>query len=316
MKKFDVYSPSDAVFANLQELCDRYAMLDEQILAHLRELAGLISSAARMPELLDLLPDHRLLLTANHKMLLQNESILLASKGLGQTRATVLLCRELCKILSEEKPLLTDFFFSDGEELSSTASNRIIYQKSSYANDAFLQFSAQIPDARAAYSHSFPAACESVYNGECEYCILPVENSSEGQLNGFFRLIERYELNVALSCEVIGNASERSTRFALLRRNPTPTLQVSGCESFFEIGLPMSQSPDTADVLLASALCGLGLYRIDSIPQMASDSRFLTHFVFSTKGADLHAFLLYLAMEAPHYTYFGLYPHLTQKGTV
>ena len=315
MKEFDIYSPSDAVFANLQEIADRYAMLDEQMLAHLRELAGLIASAASFPELLDLLPDHRLQLQSEHRLLPQNENVLRLSRGSDQTRKTVFLCRELCRILSAEKPILTADFWGETEKITPSASCRIIYQKNSYTNDAFLQFSEYLAGARAAYAHSFPAACESLYNGESEYCILPVENSVEGQLNGFFRLIERYELNIALSCEVHGSAANRSTRFALLRRNPVPVMHADGKDIFFEIGLPMEQTPDTADLLLAARLCGLTLYRIDSIPQATSESRFLTHFVFYAKGAELHAFLLYLAMEAPHYTYLGLYPHLTKKGT-
>ena len=316
MKEFDVYSPSDAVFANLREIYDRYAMLDEQALAHLRELAGLIASAASFPELLDLLPDHRLQLQSEHRLLPQNEATLLLSRGFDQTRQTVFLCRELCRILSAKKPLLTEDFLGDTEGTAPSASCRIIYQKNSYTNDAFLQFSEYLTGARASYAHSFPAACEAVYNKECEYCILPVENSVEGQLNGFFRLIERYELNIALSCEVHGNASERSTRFALLRHTPGPVMQADGADVFLEIGLPMGQMPDSTDLLLAAQLCGLKLYRIDSMPQVTAESRFLTHCVFYTKDADLHAFLLYLAMEAPHYTYLGVYPHLTKKGTL
>lgn len=314
MKEFDVYSPTDAVAANLQELFDRYTMLGEQELAHLRELADLIASASSLPSLLDALPDHRPPIAKQNEMLSQNEAAIRQAGDLYQTRQTVFLCRELCRILGKKDKLLTGFFFPDSEELPASASNRIIYQKNSYTNDAFLQFSARLPNARAAYAHSFPAACEAVYNRECEYCILPVENSAEGQLNGFFRLIERYELNLALSCEVFGNASERSTRFALLRRNALPIMQVDGGEYFFEFSLPMGQKPDTCDLLTAAQLCGLRLYRIDSIPHLAAESRFLTHYVFDTKGADLHAFLLYLAMEAPHYTPIGLYPHLSQKG--
>lgn len=315
MKEFDVYSPADAVAANLQELFDRYTMLGEQELAHLRELADLIASAAPFPALIGELPDHRPPMLTQPPMPTHNQSVLQHQNALYHNGQTVLLCRELCRILSCKKPLLTGFFFPDSEELPASASHRIIYQKNSYTNDAFLQFSTLLPNARAAYAHSFHAACEAVYHQECEYCILPVENSVEGQLNGFFRLIEQYGLNIALSCEVHGNASARSTRFALLRRNPLPIMQVDGGEYFFEFSLPMGQKPETSDILTAAQLCGLRLYRIDSIPHVSSESRFLNHYVFYTKGADLHAFLLYLAMEAPHYTPIGLYPHLTQKGT-
>lgn len=313
MAELHVYSPEDVILSNLRELSARFDSLGEQELAHIRELATELAAERDLSELLHALPDHRPpLFTPNDKTSPAAHGALTWFHRTVQPQKCVLLCAELCRVLLQKRNLPVGFFFPDADEISHDASHRIIYQRSSYTDTAYLMLSSLISDPRAAYAHSFLSACEEVYNGFSEYCILPIENSSEGLLVSFAELIERYELKVAASCEV--ESGGRTTRFALLRRNLLPLLTVPNAQEYFECIIPPEASPDIADVLTAARICGLHLYRMDSLPHPSRDARFSAHLSFLTEPGDLRTFLLYLAMDAPQYTPIGLYPHLPKKG--
>ena len=292
MDSFRVYSPTDIIAANLRESAERTEALREQEWAHLCELAEELTQEKSFSSLLSSLPDHRL------------------------PHGSVRLCQAIAAKLSAQKSFPVGAFFADAEALTedSPDANRIIYQKSGYTDEAYLSLSTLLENPQAHYAHSFHASCEAVYNGEYEYCILPVESTAEGELGTFSRLIERYDLKIAASCEIYAGASARTTRFSLLRRKLLPITDAPGATYFFECSLPLGSSPTVSEFLGAAQTCGLELYRINTLPQFGSEPSLAAHAVFVTDNAELRAFLLYLAMEAPHYTPIGFYPHLTKKG--
>ena len=156
--------------------------------------------------------------------------------------------------------------------------------------------------------------CEEVYNGNCEYCILPVENSAEGPLNSFSRLIDRFELKISATCDVPTNDGSRTTRFALLRRDLLPLSRSREQVLLFEFSVPLSEHPLTADLLNAASCCGLQLCRLDSRPYPGVDrSSLSTHFLFRVENGDLYSYLLYLFMEAPQFSPIGIYLHLDDE---
>ncbi|MBQ8310078.1 MAG: hypothetical protein IJX80_03585 [Clostridia bacterium] len=312
MNDFRVYSPEDIVAANLKESAARMDLIGEQELAHLYELAAGIAETEDLSELLSSLPDRKPPAFApNGEMPIGNRMALERLHRSYQAMKSALLCREIRRQLEKKRPVFPDALFPEAEDIRAEGLRRIVYQKSSYTDSAYLCFSARLGDARASYTHSFLSACEEVYNGFCEYCILPIENSAEGQLVSFSRLIERYELKIAATCDVVGNDTGRVTRFALLRRNLLPLLCLGNCTEYFECSLPLDGTSELSDVLFAAQLCDLRLYRIGSTPPSALDAPFSARLSFFTEAADLSSFLLYLAMEAPHYTPIGLYPHLS-----
>lgn len=316
MSDFHVYSPEDAIVSNLKETSRRLDMVAEQELSHLEELAEEIAKLGDITVILQTLPDRRPpSFSPDEAVLPESRPLLSLSKATQQTVRSVLLCRALYRKLSKKKHALKEHFFGKSQELSQESKGRIAYQKSSYADSAFLQLTQKLSEARAVYAPSFAAACEEVYNGQSEYCILPIENTSEGQLLSFYRLIERYELKIILSCDIRSGESGRSTRFALLGRKLLPAFENTKQEFIFEISLPLGAYPETADLLLSAQLCGLSLRRISTLPaeeDVALSFSVLYSFLAST--AELNSFLLYLAMEAPQATHLGLYPNLNKRG--
>ena len=306
MKEFITYSPEDAIEKNLQENQRKAEALSEQELAHLQELAVEITQdCEENPLWIESLPDQRPPRFSSHPSpIAENNRVLSQLKKIRTTWQSAFLCMEMRKILQERRLLSPTLFFPELESATLPERTRVVYQRNSYSDSAFLAFSKKQKYLQAAYAHSFPAACEDVYNGICELCILPVETSSEGQLSSFSKLIDRYDLKIVSICEISGTDS-RSTRFALLQKQ-LPTVWPTGKETFLEISLPLEDSPSPFSILLAAELCGLRSYRLDSIP-MDAPRGFSAHFVFRTDHADLYAYLLYLAMEAPHYIPVGIY---------
>lgn len=316
MEEFRYYSPEDVIYANLRETAARMDMVCEQELAHLHELAAEITKdIGNNPELAtslsDLLPKN---FAKSPQTLPQNAEALGRIRPFRTVWQNILLCTEIRKLWNAKKEIDPDIFFPEAEDVPANAAERIAYPRSSYADAAYLRFSELLHLPRTVYTHSFPAACEEVYNGLCEYCILPLENSSEGPLNSFSRLIDNYGLKVAATCDVCAADGSRSTRFALLRRDPIPFLPFGKRQRYFEFAAALTASPSPAEILTAAQLCGLKLCRLDSRPHQTDTATDIwTHFVFSAKEGDLTAFLLYLFMQVPNAEYIGIYPHLNHQ---
>ena len=312
MEEFLAYSPEDVIAANLDEADRRMYHLCEQELAHLRELAAeIVDGNTHTPDFIASLPDHRPQSHPFDAILSENRPMLEHLQRIRGIWKSVLLCTEIDRRLDTQHRLSTEDFFEEAEESDPAARSRIIYQRNSYADSAYLRFAELLPLPRAVYTHSFGEVCEEVVRGSCEYCILPLENSTEGPLNSFARLIDRYELKIAATCDIPTADGSRITRFALLRRDMTDLPSPNGARRFFDFSLPVGEPPAPEAVLYAAACCGLVCNRIDSRAHRAEDEMQLTtHFSFSTDRGNLRTFLLYLSMEAPHYNAIGYYAHL------
>lgn len=315
MRDFSTYSPEDVIAENLQELTERADLLGEQEIAHLRELAIEIAEGNDLADLLSSLPHNRFLPAAPTKNTLDsNQKALLCSRKLLEAKLSMILCQELFEQLRDREPLLP-ILFPDLVEIPQNALGCIVYQRNSYTDDAYLAFATLVTDARAAYAHNFHAACEEVYNGHCEYCILPIENAIEGELIGFAKLIAQYELKIAATCDIAGADASRRTRFALLRRNMLPSFSLDTDKNgFFRCSLPAENATDLADILAAANFFGISFLSASTLPIDKTDTKACFNLTFSINDGDFYPFLLYLATVAPQYTPIGIYSHIKQKG--
>lgn len=315
MEQLHEYSPESIIRNNLDESAARHSGIFEQELAHLAELAReWVENQADEAETVSALAELRLQESTVSPIGVptQNQNILQRLNRIHTASKRLLLSDEIRKLLSLGAHELPTDFFLEAEKQIAYSEHRIVYQKNNFSDLAFLQFAPLLDAPRASYAHSFSSACEDVYNGICEYCILPLENSSEGRLIGFEKLIDSYGLKITATADIVENETSRVTRFALLRRNLLPLLPSADIkQSYLEISFPMTNDPSTAELLLAAQLCGLTLYRIHSLPEAESTYRY--HVIFSIGNGALSTFLLYMAMEIPQYTPIGIYTHILQK---
>ncbi len=305
MREFETYSPEDIIAANLAEAAARQFRLYEQEYAHLRELATEIAAEEDLHELIASLPDHSLPPIKSFGGLADG------IQRKERTRRCVLLAYEIARISCPGQASLAAAFFSDAEPISPSSQNHILYQRNGYTNEAFLQFSSLLGKPSAAYTHSYPASCEAVFHGEAEYCILPIESSSEGYLVGFAHLLEQYDLKIAATCDILGSGSARSTRFALVRRNLLPILSHPQSTEILDLRIGRISPCEMGEIWTAASMCGLTPHRIDTLPDPNLSGDVQLHLSLFTKDSELGAFLFYLAMEAPYIVPVGLYPNIT-----
>ena len=316
METFHAYLPEDIILSNLGETSMRYAHILEQELAHLADLAKELIDPPTDPTIeSSALPDFHLpnISADSADVLPQNRTILARLQRIHEIEKQTILCNEIQKVLREHGMDFSASYFAEDETESTDQHPRIVYQKNNYTDTAFLQFASLFASPHAVYSQSFLSACEDVYNGICEYCILPLENTSEGRLIGFIKLIDKFSLRINAICNVSAANGERSTQFALLskRISMEPT---NSSERFLEIVFRPSDDFTVCNLLLAAQLCNLSLYRMDSLPDSECENGYLFHITMqASKESNLSTFLLYLFMEIPQHRLVGFYQLLSQN---
>ncbi len=315
MKEFEVYSPEGIITSNLSETAKRFCFLTEQEISHMYDLAHEVVQDGDVQEILISLQEQKLPPpTVPEDTLTENGDIILRTQRFLGLQRSLVFCRALCDLLQRDNRLSLDVFFPDVPQSSISSPPRIAYQKSSYADSAYLQFSSCLEKTAAAkYAHSFIAACEEVYNGLSDYCILPLENSSEGLLQSFVKLILRYDLKIAATCDVYENRENRFTKFALLRRGLFTPFSYTEQDLFFELALSLSESLDASDLLTAARFFDLPVSNVTYIPFAEDKQTWMLHVTFAATSGELEPFLVYLCMEAPGYLPIGIYPHITSK---
>jgi hypothetical protein len=227
---------------------------------------------------------------------------------------------------SPDAPLIASGLLGQTEPIESFARGNIAYQHSIYTDEAFLQFSRVLPTARAVYSDSFSGVCEQVFNGMCEYCILPLENTQDGKLVRFYELIQKYELKIELTCSVTTSDNRHSTVFGLCRRGLRwPELPLPHKDFCFEF--LFWQEPEhvtLGELLTAASACSLTLVRADCLPRSDEEILMGAGYPFdicleiaphSSEESQMleHGFLtflLYLTLQSPTYLPLGIYQPL------
>lgn len=184
---------------------------------------------------------------------------------------------------------------------------RISYVRNKYNDVAYEKFSHIVRNTKFSYASSFASACEDVISGVCEYAILPIENSSDGRLFGFYSLLDRYELHICAVTSLETNDDPASNiRFALVGKTaPKRINNDTLCD--FEFSIARQDSKRLVDLLSAA-------YEFSAIPKKTDtvsleyDHALYKHYLtFSIPCQEAYAFALYLSLEYPNYTPIGFY---------
>ena len=209
-------SNTEIALTNLSELERELELLLEQRLAHLGELSTAILTDGGD---IDIIKSIILSIKSEGKadsgeIISENRHVadVIFSKLSMIERLTVF--KEVFGILNEEnKQALQNLWQDPAEKLTEYSTERIAYIKNSYNDTAYMQFSSLLESPKASYFTSASDVCDSVYRSECEYCILPVETSSDGKLLSFYELIFKYNFKIVSVCDLHNNNGY--TRYAL-----------------------------------------------------------------------------------------------------
>ena len=219
------------------------------------------------------------------------------------------VCLEISSLMGKDNPFSRSVL-GQGEICHANAREKISYVKNNFTDMAYLSFSKQLSSPRCSYSDSFETICEDVFNGDSEFCILPIETSSDGRLFSFYSLIDRYELKTCAVCSTERDGGASFTRFALLKRafSDKDADSISGL-AMLELRISTAPSVGTSisNIFKAADACEMPLYRMDSLPLPYGDSLLSHYAVFGICKEKLQGFLTYIALEFPQCYVSGIY---------
>ena len=163
----------------------------------------------------------------------------------------------------------------------------------------------QGPERLAFLQHVLSSNVAGLDLNMAQYCILPIEDLSEGRLSGAERLIRRYDLHIAMSVSLM----PRGMVFALLRRSCCRIGTAGDGALSYELHSDES-GIGTEQIIAAARLLGLPLRRADSRHAEYDTSRLLHSLRFGVpeggeRGAELLGLLLRL--EKRDYAPVGFY---------
>ncbi len=184
-----------------------------------------------------------------------------------------------------------------------TEGERIAYFKNPLADAAFARFSKKMTSPSVSYAQDLHSVCEAVYYEKAPYGILPLYNSRDGRLSGFYGLVDKYELFVTGECSVYSSDNETLTRFALLSKHPHGEEPVTGKDLYFEFRIP-HDGKTLCELLPAAYFCGLENVSADSLPADIKNADVL---IFKGKGEAVCDMLFYMYCTDCQYTLIGVY---------
>lgn len=223
------------------------------------------------------------------------------------TSELVDICRRLCG-------MMRDAGVEPSALLAGSAANEerhiIGYVPNRFTEDALGVFLRSKSGWEGVVYGSFSEMCEQTGAGGCGACVLPVENTTDGKLPGFYSLIERFDLKISLMCDIVREEDNHRTRYALL--GGALVAPAGGEELYFEFSLTNQGKTPPHEILHAAGHCGLEIYRVDSLPLRYSEGGFIINPVLRGKFDDIIVFAAYLGFMRIQYTPVGLSRLLTE----
>ena len=223
----------------------------------------------------------------------------------------IIFLNELCHSELGEK--IKDMLFIGSSEPTSAGSHsKISYVKNRYNDIAFEHFSHSVQNAKPDYASSFSESCESVLDGLCEFCILPIGNSRDGRLMSFYNLLDRYELKI---CEVIELDSEDSASTIRIARVSRACRDQKGRPQknqkyIFEFSIIDESTDFLGSLFEAARQSNASLTSIDSLPIEYASSIQKFFLSFSIPQQSALAFRLFVALNHQTYTPIGIYKEI------
>ncbi len=295
---------TDIILGNLLRLGEERAELFEKYIAHLGELSDMLCDeadeeeiffkdrafAAAYSELAEAVCDPRIDAAAPFNI----ESVTSSADTVsGYFRAFI--CKKLTDSLGIKGIQATGTYF---DELEADDDETVSYMRNSYADEAYARFSGRMSEPKVIYGHDFAEVCENVYYEKSKYCILPVENSTDGRLAGFRRLIIKYGLKTVMITRV-ETAEGEATVFALLKKN----ISVPRGEGQKYIELRIDSGERLPTLISASEVFKMKLTGITSVPEYKNTY----DAVFSVDEDGICGFLSFLFLEYRDFTVTGFF---------
>lgn len=136
----------------------------------------------------------------------------------NQVREKSALSQTLAECFFQEAPspkaVIPSLFASKSDSVAKIS----FWRENQFSSIGVELFSELFHSTEPIFSESFSETCENVANQTSEFGILPIDNTVDGRLSVFYKMIDKYELKICAVCDVEDPATEMSTRLALVAK--------------------------------------------------------------------------------------------------
>ncbi len=265
---------------NINELRQKKLSCDERLYVHYRDKMALMANAD-----FDSLPH------------------IFSESTADEDEATKMLCADiLCKLVFGSKPETERFLpIYRGKKKDAI----IAYFDNPASAEALCEFEKIFDGSRSDAYFDFESVCEAVYNSKADACILPLENSSDGRLTGFYNLAAKYELFTVAVADVTNYDTSVRTRFSLMSSHPVLYAKSDklSCVIQFDLNPDMS----IAFVIACADFFGLYCSAADCIPEPHITTDCKGVFKLEGDNMKIFSFLFYLHLCSVPYILQGMY---------
>ncbi len=116
-------------------------------------------------------------------------------------------------------------------------------------------------------------------------------------------MIEKHELNIALTCDIDSDDGESMTTFALVYKE---RICLGGTPKF-ECTITFDELSEVSDITDAAYYYGARVEHLEALPVMFSGRAGTFAAVFDLSEADIDGLFCYLALEYPQMSMIGFY---------
>ena len=240
------------------------------------------------------------------------ETVRLAYKEIFGEKYSGKIFAELCREYYTARKASENVIASDiqtflhiyGTEDSTTDAKTISYMRNIYSDSAYRRFTQGDTSFIAISVQTFSEACEEVYYGRCRWCILPIRNSTDGQLTMFKKLTKRFELRIISVTDILMSDSESFTRFALLGRDIKPDRKQY---DYFELTFPIDVSLSLSELFDGLTALDIKIESLNTSPTSYSGSESEMNAVLNIKNCDIYPLLMYFHYALPGNEPLGIY---------
>ena len=217
-------------------------------------------------------------------------------------------CEALCR--SElKKEVQNAIFIGTDEPIPAGAHSKISFVKNRFNELAYEKLSKGITSPKPEYVSSFAESCESITDGTCEFCILPISNSTDGHMKSFYSMLDRYELKISASTDIEDDIG--TVKYARIAKACKPIdLKDKTAKYIFEFSVISSDGEFLAPLFTVADLAQATPLSIDSIPVEYASHLKRFFFTFSLTPQNATPFRLYVALKFQNYTPIGIYKEI------
>ena len=208
--------------------------------------------------------------------------------------------------LLAENYAIDDITNSEEDIRSMGTKARIAYWASNrYSLLAYNRFSSLSEAAEHVVAESFADVCELVSNGDSDFGILPIENSTDGRLVGFYRMLDKYDLKICAVCNIEDDTGEHFTRFALISR--TLCRFDSTGSRWIELSATSSNATQILEIIAVAEHLGMPVQRLSSIPLYYRGNACIDTVTLALSDKTAASFFIYLYLFGKDINILGVF---------